>query len=160
MYHLKVLSTSFHYGLKNVYAELLGKSYNGVSKVPYLNVGLSEVLGHNIIFTTIDESNHTVTGALVLHLNPVASLNGTGCKNWVSSIGVHPEYRGRGLSKVLIREFFKFCVENNISGIEQSSYTEEGNERVRHLFEKYAERYPEVGFIDVLNNDEVYVREE
>lgn len=156
MYTINISTTAWDGSFKNVHDNLFPYEYHGIDKVPYLNVGFNQVVGHNIIISTIDESAHTVTGALVLHIGDRPTLNGTGCTNWILSVGVHPEYQGRGLSKVLIREFFELCKKHNISGIEQSSYTALGKGRIKDVFEAYAERYPDVGFVDVLNVEEEY----
>lgn len=156
MYTVKISTTAWDGSLPNVYDNLFSYEYDGIDKVPYLNTGFRQIVGHNIIITTIDEANHTVTGAIVLYIGETPTLNGTGCTHWILSIGVHPDYRSRGLSKILVREFFELCKKHNITGIEQSSYTELGEERVKDLFNTYAERYPEVGYVDVLNNEKEY----
>ena len=50
------------------------------------------------------------------------------------NIGVDPSFRGRGIARALIEKMFSFCDKNNISGICQSSYSEDGIKYVEPVF--------------------------
>jgi len=65
---------------------------------------------------------------------------------WIKFLSVDPKYRDRGYASRLAEEIFKFAKNKNIS-LQSSSYTSEGEERLKNLFNKLAKKF-EVDFID------------
>jgi len=65
---------------------------------------------------------------------------------WIKFLSVDPKYQGRGYASLLAEEFFKFAKEKNIS-LESSSYTNEGQQKLKAVFNKLAEKFG-VNFID------------
>jgi hypothetical protein len=59
---------------------------------------------------------------------------------WISFISVREKYQGKGYSKILIEELFKFAKKNKIK-ILGSSRTEQGSERLPKTIEKYSKEY-------------------
>lgn len=129
--------------------------YEGVDDVPYLSEAFSVGVGAgtNYLILAIDECSDTIMGAIVVHVGETETYNGTGAKSWILSVGVHPDYQGKGISRFLVHEFFQFAEENNIGKVEQSSYTDDGLLKIKHLFEEIKDEYPDVEYIDVLNID-------
>ena len=134
---------------------LFDYEYEGIDQVPYLSQGFNCAIGdENFLILAIDEFKNKIAGAVVITNSPKETLNGTGAKSWINSIGVAEEYLGRKLARQMIHEMFKVCDEQGIDKIEQSSYTDIGQERIRRLFEEIEKEYPSVEYIDVLNVDE------
>ena len=88
-----------------------------------------------------------VVGALSLRMGGNGDFE-FGCKNWINSISIAEDHQGKGYSRVIIEYFFKYCSENGIQDILQSSYTVDGKQKVMRVFEELSEKYPEVGFFD------------
>ncbi len=65
---------------------------------------------------------------------------------WIKFLSVDPKYQGMGHASILAEEIFKFAKNNNIS-LESSSYTTEGQEKLKTLFKRLAEKFL-VNFID------------
>lgn len=134
---------------------LFDYEYEGIDDVPYLKQGFNCAIGdENFLVLAIDEFKNKIAGAIVVTKSKDETLNGTGAKSWINSIGVAEEYLGRKLSRQMIHEMFKVCIDQDIDKIEQSSYTEIGQERIRSLFEEIEKDYPSIEYIDVLNVDE------
>ena len=132
--------------------------YKGVDDVPYLSQAFNVMAavggGANYLILAIDESTNTIMGVVVVYVGKTESLNGTGATSWVCGVGIHPLYQGKGVARFLINEVFDFCSQESIGKIEQSSYTDDGNAKIRHIFDEVSEFYPDVDFIDVLNIDQ------
>jgi len=154
--HIKVFTTnslSEHYEFSNDI--LFEYEYEGLDDVPYLSQGFNCAIGdESFLILAVDEFKNKIAGAVVITNSSKETLNNTGAKCWINSIGVADEYLGRKLSRPLIHEMFKVCKKEGIDKIEQSSYTEKGQQRVRRLFEEIEKEYPEVEYIDVLNVEE------
>ncbi len=65
---------------------------------------------------------------------------------WIKFLSVDPIYQGNGYASVLAEEIFKFAKNNNIS-LESSSYTTEGQKKLKAVFKRLAKKF-EVNFID------------
>ena len=65
---------------------------------------------------------------------------------WVKFLSVDPVYQGNGYASILAEEIFKFAKKNNIS-LENSTYTVEGQEKLKAVFKRLAEKFA-VNFID------------
>ena len=65
---------------------------------------------------------------------------------WVKFLSVDPIYQGNGYASILAEEIFKFAKNNNIS-LENSTYTAEGQEKLKDVFKRLAEKFA-VNFID------------
>lgn len=65
---------------------------------------------------------------------------------WIKFLSVDPKYQGNGHASILAEEIFKFAKNNNIS-LESSSYTKEGEEKLKVIFKRLAEKFA-VNFID------------
>lgn len=65
---------------------------------------------------------------------------------WIKFLSVDPIYQGNGYASILAEEIFKFAKNNNIS-LESSSYTTEGQEKLKAVFKRLAEKFA-VNFID------------
>ena len=65
---------------------------------------------------------------------------------WIKFLSVDPKHQGRGCASILAEEMFKFAKEKKIS-LESSSYTDEGQQKLKALFNKLAEKFL-VNFID------------
>ncbi len=65
---------------------------------------------------------------------------------WIKFLSVDPKHQGKGYASILAEEIFKFAKEKNIS-LESSSYTDEGQQKLKTLFNKLAEKLS-VDFID------------
>jgi len=65
---------------------------------------------------------------------------------WIKFLSVDPKYQGKGYASILAEEIFKFAKEKNII-LESSSYTEEGEQKLKALFNKLAEKFS-VEFVD------------
>lgn len=149
----KIFSTSFSDSYDD--ASELFHDYHGVVDVPYLSTGVSVGMGSgiNYLIVAIDDNNDTIMGGVILYVGDTESLNGTGATAWMSSIGVSEPYQGKGLSRFLVNEFFEFCELINVGKVEQSSYTEQGKDKVKHIFDEVTDFYPTVEYLDVLNVD-------
>jgi GNAT superfamily N-acetyltransferase len=153
-----IFSTAFDDEYEHTNDLIFEYEYDGINDVPYLSQGMSLGAGAgggiNYLILAIDECNDVIMGGIVVYVGNNETLNGTGAKSWISSVGVHPSFQGKGVSRFLINEFFDFCSKEQIGKVEQSSYTEMGAERIRHIFEEVSEYYPDVEYIDVLNIDQ------
>lgn len=65
---------------------------------------------------------------------------------WIQFLSIDPKYQGKGYASKLAEEIFRFAKENDYT-LETSSYTEEGYEKLKAVFNKLAEKYS-VDFID------------
>lgn len=65
---------------------------------------------------------------------------------WIKFLSVDPKYQGKWYASILAEEIFKFAKEKNII-LESSSYTEEGEQKLKALFNILAEKFS-VEFID------------
>jgi len=65
---------------------------------------------------------------------------------WIKFLSVDQIYQGNGYASILAEEIFKFAKNNNIS-LESSSYTTEGQEKIKDVFKRLAEKFM-VNFID------------
>lgn len=65
---------------------------------------------------------------------------------WIKFLSVDPIYQGHGYASILAEEIFKFAKNNNVS-LENSSYTTEGQEKLKAVFRRLAEKFA-VNFID------------
>lgn len=66
----------------------------------------------------------------------------------MKSLSIAPDFQGKGLSKPLIQAIFVFFESKKIAVLKQSSYTEEGYNRIRKNFSKIAANYPTIDFVD------------
>lgn len=72
-----------------------------------------------------------------------------GPNKWsIMSIGVNEEHRKKGYSNLMIKSMFETMDSLGLSGLSQSSYTEEGAVSVKKIFNHYSELFPSVGFLD------------
>lgn len=134
---------------------LFDYEYEGLDDVPYLSQGFNCAIGdESFLILAIDEFKNKVAAGVVITNSPKETLNGTGAKCWINSIGVAEDYLGRKLSRPLIHEMFKVCRKEGIDKIEQSSYTDKGQERIRRLFEEIEKEYSDIQYLDVLNVEE------
>ena len=65
---------------------------------------------------------------------------------WIKFLSVDPIYQGNGYASILAEEIFKFAKNNNVF-LESSSYTTEGQKKLKAVFKRLAEKFA-VNFID------------
>lgn len=111
--------------------------------VPYLS---SSFEGDNLYFVAIEKK--MVVGLICLSFEDHGWFGYPECKWSMMNIGVDKKYRNKGIAKILIENMFRFSDENNITGISQSSYSEDGIKYIEPIFKKVSSIYPNVIFID------------
>lgn len=112
--------------------------------IPYFETGLEN---SNIKLIFISVEGDLVVGALVLEYCEKGWNFGP--NKWsMMSIGVNKDFRGKGHSKLMIEAMFSTMNELGLSGLAQSSYTEDGNKCVKKIFNHYSKVYPTVNFCD------------
>lgn len=119
---------------------------SGTQDIPYVNTIRPDINSEDIVVSIVH--NNMAIAMLVIHIGSQPSVNGTGACSWISSVGVHPSYQGRGLSKVLIKAFFKLASIKKYGMIEQSTYTTDGELKIKKTFNQIRKEYPDVMFID------------
>lgn len=115
-----------------------------VLDIPYFDTCISNS-NTKLIFIAVDDN--LVVGALCIE----HSKKGWdfGPNKWsMMNIGVSPSYENKGVSTLMIETMFSTMRNLGLSGICQSSYTVQGSEKIKKIFNRYAEKYPEVGFLD------------
>ena len=70
----------------------------------------------------------------------------------ISFVSVDPKFQGKGYASKLLEEIFLFAKEHKII-LQNSTYTEEGEEKLFNLIQRLREKYPEVDF----REDEVFM---
>jgi len=115
--------------------------------IPYLATGMMpEIREHKLFFLAWNEEMTKVLGAIVLRYGTEQATMRQN-DHWISSIGVHPDYEGKGIARRLAEECFSFCREFGIHRLEQSSYSKKGLCLIP-MFERLAEENPWMEFID------------
>jgi|WetSurMetagenome_2_1015567.scaffolds.fasta_scaffold470573_2 GNAT superfamily N-acetyltransferase len=84
--------------------------------------------------------NDKIIGMLKLKTGGEDSYGYPGYKNWISFCSIDKDYRGKGISVILIDMLFKFAKEKNIN-ILTSGYSDLGFYRLKKNFALYAEKY-------------------
>lgn len=136
----KSLKMTFKGDVKEAY-ELYDDLFN--EKVPYFDASFN---GENLYFAVID--GEKAVGLLCLSYYEKGWSGNSDCQWAMMNIGVEPSLRGQGIAKALIEKMFSFCNENNISGICQSSYSEDGIKYVEPIFSFESKKYPSIVFKD------------
>lgn len=119
-----------------------------------MKVGLESFSFREDIFITLieenknDLSNSEIIGGAVIGYNETGWSFVERFKFAMKSLSIAPEFQGKGMSKLLIKAIFDFFKEKNIPVLKQSSYTEEGYEKIRKNFSKIAANYPTIDFVD------------
>ncbi len=90
---------------------------------------------------SIVKNNKEITALGELEKNPYSQNI-----YWIKFLSVDPKYQGNGYASILAEEIFKFAKNNNIS-LESSSYTAEGQEKLKAVFRRLAEKFA-VNFIE------------
>lgn len=65
---------------------------------------------------------------------------------WIQFLSIDPEEQNKGYASKLAKEIFEFAKRNNYS-LEASSYTEQGLEKMRPVFERLSKEY----LVDFIN---------
>lgn len=94
----------------------------------------SEITNDDVVFSVVRE-NDTIVGLAKMRENP--RQKGT---LWLMSISVDMDRKNEGISRKVLEEVFQYAKSNNMK-IEPSSYTVEGEERVKHQVERLAAQY-------------------
>lgn len=92
--------------------------------------------------------NDTIVGAIQLKIGGSDDFENAGFNNWVLGFSINNEYQGYGYSKVMIKEMFKYLGSISADNILISSYTEEGNERLRKNIRNESTLYTDIKFKD------------
>ena len=104
------------------------------SRVKVADIIVAEIKGHMV-------------GTVTLFLKPSNSSREGWPKDWagIRLLGVHPDYRGRGIGRALMEECIRRCREKGISTI--GLHTSELMEIARKMYEKMGfKRVPEFDF--------------
>jgi GNAT superfamily N-acetyltransferase len=64
---------------------------------------------------------------------------------WIKYVSVDPEYRGQGLGRFLLEKVFQYAVAHG-QKVKNSSFTELGAERLKHLHPEFEKKYPQAAF--------------
>ncbi|MDD3284606.1 MAG: GNAT family N-acetyltransferase [Patescibacteria group bacterium] len=92
-------------------------------------------------YYSIIKINDIVVGLCELEKNPYRENI-----YWIKFLSIDPEYQGMGYASKLTEEVFKFA-KKNCFGLESSSYSTDGEEKLKPLFQKLSKE-TEVDFID------------
>ncbi len=93
-------------------------------------------------FYPIIKSENKIVGLSELLKDPFLKNN-----LWIQFISVDENEQGKGYASKLAREIFDFAEQNGYS-LEASHYTEDGFLKLRPVFEKLANEYSNVSFIN------------
>lgn len=63
---------------------------------------------------------------------------------WIKFVSVDPEYQGRGLGRMVLREIFRYAAEHE-QKVAPGSFTEEG-ERLAHMHDEFEAEFPTAAF--------------
>lgn len=155
MFRIDIFTTDYNNKEKTKYVEELYPLIKDAYPVPYTTPSLNTPDAYLItIIETPKKGKERMVGLLCLSLNKnrstkeITPWNDSGCCWCVMNVGINEKYKGLGLSKLLIEEMFKFAVDNEISGVYQSSYSKEGFLYTLPFFEKMSLKYPDVNFVD------------
>lgn len=85
-------------------------------------------------FYSIAEAENEIAGLAELEVDPYKDKN-----FWIKFISVDPNYQGHGCASKLAEEIFEFAKRRGYS-LEESFYSEEGEEKIKHLIRELAER--------------------
>jgi GNAT superfamily N-acetyltransferase len=91
-------------------------------------------------------NNEKIVAILKLKTGGFDSMWHKGWCNWLCYCSVDTDYKGQGISKILVEMMFKFAKEKNIN-ILGSGYTKEGFDRLKPVLARYAKKYG-VDFLD------------
>lgn len=124
--------------------ELLNRIYKGESFpqdtrfLPTEKGGVFKYLDINEIpensFYPIIEFDNKIVGLAELEQDPSESRN-----LWIKFVSVDPEYQGNKFATALIEEIVAFAKHNGYS-LEISRYSDEGEKKIKHLFQEFAEK--------------------
>ena len=70
---------------------------------------------------------------------------------FISFVSVDPQFQGKGYASKLLEKIFQFAQEKNIH-LQNSSYTDEGEEKLYDVVQRLREKYPDVSF----QEDEIF----
>lgn len=136
----KSLKMTFKSEVKEAY-KLYDDLFN--ENVPYFDASFN---GENLYFAVID--GEKAVGLLCLSYYEKGWSGYPDCQWAMMNIGVDPSFRGLGIARALIEKMFSFCDKNNISGICQSSYSEDGIKYIEPIFSSESKKYSKVIFKD------------
>ncbi len=86
-------------------------------------------------FFTIVKENRVIVGLAELEVDP--DQEGV---LWLKSISVDSTRKGEGISTKVLDEVFSFAKKNGLK-LKPSSYTPDGNDRVKHQIERLSKQY-------------------
>lgn len=115
---------------------------------PFLNAIEPQFLfqmGREDIFFVLLNENEEIIAALVIGYGKFEKNKE---EYMMHSVSVDEKYQGKGHAKYLINLLFDYCEKNKISGIKQSAYTKQGKKKIKHIFKKLINSYPNVKFKD------------
>jgi GNAT superfamily N-acetyltransferase len=95
-----------------------------------------------------------IIGMLKLKTGGNDSFRYTCYKNWICSCDVDKEYQGQGIASELSKMMFEFAKEKYLN-ILTSGYTQQGFEKLKPMFKRYAKLY-NVDFKDDKNEVEYF----
>lgn len=101
----------------------------------------------NYYICLLDKDN-LIRGAIQLKTGGSNDYEYTDFCNWVMGFTIEEGYQGKGYSKLLIKELFKFLNDNGFDNLLMSSYTEEGDEKLRKNIRNESLKYPSILFQD------------
>lgn len=136
----KSLKMAFKEDVKEA-CELYDDFFN--EKVPYFDASFH---GENLYFAVID--GEKAVGLLCLSYYEKGWSGYPDCQWAMMNIGVDSSFRGQGIARALIEKMFSFCEENNITGICQSSYSEDGIKYIEPIFSSESKKHSKVIFKD------------
>lgn len=112
--------------------------------IPYFNVCISNS-NTKLIFIAFEDTK--VVGALCIEYCERGWNFGP--NKWaMMNIGVNDNFTNKGYSSLMIESMFKTMNELELSGLLQSSYTDEGNQKIKKVFNRFSYQYPSVKFVD------------
>jgi GNAT superfamily N-acetyltransferase len=102
----------------------------------------------------VAKDKEEIVAMLLYKVGGMSDFQASDYNNFMMSVGVDHRYRNRGIATKLIWNLFIYAKEHNLS-ILQSSYSHMGGEYIKHVFEQFAEEYPEVDYYDKNTNLEL-----
>jgi GNAT superfamily N-acetyltransferase len=108
--------------------------------------------GEHYFFIAIEDDK--IVGMLKLKTGGNDSFRYADYKNWICSCCVDKEYQGQGISSELSKMMFEFAKEKDLN-ILTSGYTQQGFEKLKPMFKRYAQLY-NVDFKDDRNKVEYF----
>jgi len=88
----------------------------------------------------IVEDGKRIVGALGLEKNPYEDNT-----YWIDYVEVEYDYQNQQIAAKLIHSAFEFAYKRQV-GLENSSYTPQGTERIKHIFARISKEFPDVDF--------------